>query len=96
MIATTIEQGKRLQAVIGTKDCDMVWALPFAIAPDGQEIPPQLFVEPYCDMDIAPAWSLGALVELCPPRAFDRIARARGADVEGIFEDVVSLLTRPL
>jgi len=38
------------------------------------------------------AWSLSALIQLLPEHVFYRLARARGKDVEGLFEDCVKYL----
>jgi hypothetical protein len=44
----------------------MCWALPCAIAEKVEDILPQLYVEPYCSADIAPAWSLSRLESMLP------------------------------
>jgi len=65
MVATSIEQAKRLTtAGVSPESADMCWALPCYVAPPGVEIPPKLYVEPYCSADIAPAWSLGKLWDI--------------------------------
>ena len=65
MIATNIEQGKRLmEAGLRTESADMCWARPFAVGCKKEDIPPMLYAEPYCSADVAPAWSLGRLWDL--------------------------------
>ena len=66
-IATSIEQSnKLLELGLSSESADMCWALPCAIAEKVEDIPPQLYVEPYCSADIAPAWSLSRLESKIP------------------------------
>lgn len=66
-IATSIEQSnKLLELGLSSESADMCWALPCAIAEKVKDIPPQLYVEPYCSADIAPAWSLSRLESKIP------------------------------
>lgn len=43
---------------------------------------------------VVPAWSLSALITLCPEHVPYRIIRTRGKDIEGIFEDLVEFLCK--
>jgi hypothetical protein len=66
-IATSVEQSKKLLELgLSSESADMCWALPCAIAEKVEDIPPQLYVEPYCSADIAPAWSLSILESMLP------------------------------
>lgn len=66
-IATSVEQSKKLLELgLSSESADMCWALPCAIAEKVEDIPPQLYVEPYCSADIAPAWSLSRLESMLP------------------------------
>ena len=101
MIATTIEQGKRILAAgISMETADMFWNAGGIIS----ELMTYLKTQPFPIFDInrkevfeqqhlfPVAWSLSALIDLLPESAFWKIARVRGKDVEGIFEDCVTYL----
>lgn len=63
MIATTIEQAEDLvKAGVSPHTADMCWALPYA--PGVKNLRPMLYIEPYSNADIAPAWSISALWDI--------------------------------
>lgn len=92
MIATTLGQSKRLlEAGIDPKTADMRWEIfPFGVP----HLCYQCEVTPLIAPEVTPAWSLSAIIPLLPERIFWRIARVRGKDVEGIFEDCVYYLCK--
>lgn len=92
MIATTLGQSKRLlEAGIDPKTADMRWeASPWRIP----HLRYQNDITPLFAPEVTPAWSLSAIITLLPEHIFWRIARVRGKDVEGIFEDCVNYLCK--
>lgn len=116
MIATTIEQSKRLlEAGIDTKTADMYYKNNLSWLVDKE---PQYSAIPSAGSPVNalewynkgytasgkgpmsllhfcfPAWSLSALIRLCPEHVPYRIIRTRGKDIEGIFEDCVTYLCK--
>ncbi len=90
MIATTIEQSKRLlEAGIDPQTADMSWSNVIV----KEEAVPLLFVGDAAPASM-PAWSLSAITQLLPERIFWKIARVRGKDINGIFEDCVTYLCK--
>lgn len=90
MIATSISQSKRLLEVgIDPQTADMQWNA----IPTYHGVEQELFVGEMTHSGL-PAWSLSALILLLPEHTFYRIARARGKDIEGIFEDCVTYLCK--
>lgn len=104
MLATTIEQGKRLlKAGIDPKSADMYWDRSDMSNYTGfgwlrEEPHPMLSMNEkyvYEQPDHFPlAWSLSALITLCPKHIPYRIIRTRGKDLEGIFGDLVEFLCK--
>lgn len=102
MIATTIEQSKRLlEAGIDPQTADMFWDRGTISSLPGfewmQEQPHPILSKNKKDVIEQPehfplAWSLSALITLCPEHVPYRIIRTRGMDIEGIFEDLVEFL----
>lgn len=90
MIATTIEQSKRLlEAGIDPQTADMSWSNVIV----KEKAVPLLFAGDAAPASM-PAWSLSAIITLLPEHIFWRIARLRGKDIEGIFEDCVYYFAR--
>ena len=90
MIATTIEQSKRLlEAGIDPQTADMSWSNVIV----KEKAVPLLFVGDAAPASM-PAWSLSALTQLLPERIFWKIARVRGKDINGTFEDCVTYLCK--
>lgn len=92
MIATTIEQSKQLlEAGIDPQTADMRWeTIPGFVS----HLCYEHCVTPLIAPEVTPAWSLSAIIHLLPEHIFWRIARVRGKDVEGIFEDCVNYLCK--
>lgn len=100
MIATTLEQSKQLlESGIDPQTADMYWTNIVETADEGgyftKESDDVFHLEIGFDFysdHVVPAWSLSALIPLLPERIFWKIARVRGHDIEGIFEDLVNYL----
>lgn len=101
-IATTIDQSKRLlKAGVDPNSADMCWTNIVETTDEGgyfiKEREQVFHLEIGCsryNKNIIPAWSLSALIALCPEHVPYRIIRTRGKDIEGIFEDLVEFLCR--
>ena len=104
-ISTSIEQGKRLlEAGVDPQTADMFWDRgTLATSLPGfewlQEQPHPILSKNKKDVLEQPeyfplAWSLSALITLCPNHVPYRIIRTRGKDIEGIFEDLVGFLCK--
>ena len=97
-IATTIEQSKRLlDAGIDPNSADMCYQnYEWETNEEGHMI--HGTVKPIGGLTVGnifmdfPAWSLSALITLCPEHVPYLIIRTRGKDIEGIFEDLVNFL----
>ena len=100
MIATTIEQGKKLiESGVSADTADMYaqffpneqcWHYEARDNNDFEDTVKNVL----CNEDeFFYAWSLSKLIELCPEHIPYRIIRTRGKDIEGIFEDLVEYLS---
>ena len=100
MIATTISQSKRLlEAGVDPRTVDMYWtdlvettdAGGYFTKESDEVFHLEIGFDFYSD-HVVPAWSLSALITLCPEHVPYRIIRTRGKDIDGIFEDLVEFL----
>lgn len=99
MIATTIEQSKRLlKAGVDPRTADMLYLwdedaiMGVGVCEYNLELIPG--TEQEYNTGSVPAWSLSALITLCPEHVPYRVIRTRGKDIEGIFEDLVEFLCK--
>ena len=104
MIASSISQSKRLlEAGIDPQTAAMFWDCGTMASLPGfewmQEQPHPILSKNKKDVIEQPehfplAWSLSALITLCPEHVPYRLIRMRGKDIEGIIEDLVNYLCK--
>lgn len=102
MISTTIEESKRLIAAgISPDTADMCWrnyalTYDFGHAMEVRTVEPILYAFNAKSKDDIPAWSLGALWDLCKEKGYCLEFNTKEDTSEGMIEHMVNILADPI
>lgn len=97
MIATTIEQSKRLLAAgISPETADMIWAQHSDFSKPFLTVKPHTTIRRMIGGHSLPAWSLSALWDLCKEKGFQLEFCTKEDSSERMIEHMVSILADPI